>query len=145
MSAELDAFFADSTWQLPARINGWEVVRDGDLVYFSLSAKDGEKYRVRFGCDGYPGRAPSVVFVNQQGDKSDPRAWPAGDGQFQQVVKPPSHCFLCMPLTREGLEHHRDWASNPATSPWTSKSTLLDLFNYLHRLLNGGQYQRRGP
>lgn len=144
MSVELDAFFADSSWQLPAKSNGWDVVRDGDLVYFSLSAKDGEKYRVRFGCDGYPRIAPSVMFVNEQGDKTDRRAWPAGIGQFHDVVKPPSNCFLCMPLTREGLTHHREWATNAAAAPWTAKNSLLDLFNYLHRLLNGGQYQKRG-
>lgn len=142
MSVALDAFFADSTWQLPAQINGWEVVRVGDLVYLSLSAKDGERYRVRFGCDGYPNSAPSVLFVNPLGDKTDPRAWPAG--QFHDVVKPPPNCFLCMPLTREGLTHHRAWSSNPAASPWSSKNSLLELFNYLHRLLNGGQYQKRG-
>lgn len=144
MSAELDAFLADPTWQLPAQLNGWEVVRDGGLVYFSLSAKDGEKYRVRFGCDGYPNSAPSVVFVNPQGDKTDPRAWPAGNGEFQKVVKRPSHCFLCMPLTREGLKQHGEWSGNQATAPWSSKNSLLDLFNYLHRLLNGGQYEKRG-
>jgi len=144
MGKSLDEFFTSRAWEAPASLLGWEVTREDELVYLSLSAKDGERYRVRFICDGYPEKAPSVMFVNQQGDKVDRRAWPAGDNKFYEVVKPPQDCFLCMPWTREGLEHHRDWAGKPSTDPWTSQKSLLDLFNYLQRLLNSNQYSHRG-
>lgn len=144
----LDQFFAARDWTAVEAANGWTVTRDaGDSarVILELSARDCERYRVLFLCDGYPAAPPSVAFVNAEGAKSDPRAWPRGDQEFHQEVKQPPNSFLCMPLTREGLAHHPDWASNVAALSWKSGvHTLMDLFNRIQRLLGGPHYLGRG-
>ena len=142
----LDEFMAAHHWEALKAVNGWRVRRDGDRVEFELTARDGEAYIVRLLCDAYPRLAPSVVFVDAEGSPSTPRAWPKGNGRFFEVVKPPPNCFLCMPLTREGLAHHPNWLADPASKPWDAEqSTLMGVFNYLQRLLSGGDYAGRGP
>ena len=145
----LDEFFATRDWSALQAATGWSVVRAGGddqtKVFLTVVAKDGERYRVFFLCDGYPNQAPSVAFVNDDGSKLDPRAWPRGDGEFFNEVKPPPNAFLCMPLTREGLAHHPDWARG-AVGAWNpTVHSLMDLFNRIQRLLNGDHYQGRGP
>jgi hypothetical protein len=145
--SELDQFFAARDWGAICSATGWSLERpkdDAELVYLSLTARDDERYRVLFQCDHYPKLAPSVAFVDAEGSKLAPKAWPHGDDEFFQEIKPPPNAFLCMPLTREGLAHHGEWASagvaiwNPLTH------TLADLFNRMHRLVNGPHYLRRG-
>jgi hypothetical protein len=87
-----------------------------------------------------------TVFVNSDNSQHDPTAWPTGNQAFLEVVKPPQNCFLCMPLTREGLQHHPDWITTASVESWDgNKHTLLDLLNYLQRLLNSDDYLKRGP
>src|SRR2546430_3030572 len=98
MSNTLDDFFAKQDWTLLEEVNGWAVARSNDnnnVVHLRVSARDGERYIVRYECVGYPEESPSVVFVNESGSKMDPSAWPAGDAEFDQIVKPPPNCFLC--------------------------------------------------
>jgi hypothetical protein len=136
----LDEFMASQDWDLLRVANGWNVTRDGDRLLFELTARDGERYAVRLLCDDLPRRAPSVVFVDHQGSPSTMRAWPRGN---EQVVKVPPSCFLCMPLTREGLQHHPEWRSNPAVNAWREESSLMEVFNYLQRLLTSSDYAGR--
>lgn len=116
---------------------------NADVVYVVLLAKDGQSYRLRFKCDGYPEKPPSAVFTDEAGSSNTPTAWPKGDPVFMQVVKPPPNCFLCTDLTREGLAHHPDWANGPTA--WNSKRhTLMTLINYIsHNLLNSTDYEGR--
>lgn len=148
MALSLDEFFAAHDWAALEGATGWSVVRDEndkERVLLSLKASDGEAYQVLFLCDGYPQRAPSVAFVNAAGSKSDPRAWPRGDNEFFQEVKPPPNSFVCMPLTREGIAHHADWLTSETSDVWNpERHTLVSLFNRMHRLLNGPYYQGRG-
>lgn len=142
----LDEFMAAHRWDALEAINGWRVRREGDRVEFDLRARDGEPFTVRLMCDEYPRLAPSIVFIDAQGSPSAQSAWPKGNGRFFEVVKPPPNCFLCMPLTREGLAQHPNWLTGPATKPWNAqRSTLMDVFNYLQRLLSGPDYAGRGP
>jgi hypothetical protein len=148
MSQSLDECFAARDWGEVERVQGWSVKREGierNLVFFGVSARDGQRYRVLFGCDSYPQLAPNAAFVDDEGSKTDAKAWPTGTAEFLGVVKPPPNCFLCMPLTREGLLHHPEWLKDPALGAWNpEKHTLLDLFNYVHRLLNSDEYTGRG-
>lgn len=129
--------------------NNWVISRrddDPSIVDFQLKAADNEPYFVTLICDIYPNSPPSVKFRNAEGDINDAKAWPKGNPAFMEVVKPPPNSFLCMPLTREGLQHHGDWISNPTVNSWSpDRHTLLDIFNYLHRLLNSKDYISRGP
>lgn len=143
MPHTLDDFFKTQDLELLRRVNGWDVRRSGDLVYLTLAARDGEQYTARFLCNDYSQQAPSVLFVNAEGSGTDPCAWPKGNDNFHGVVKPPPNCFLCMPLTREGLQHHGQWRG--AAHAWHPERSLLDLFNYLSRLLDSPDYQGRGP
>jgi hypothetical protein len=132
-----------------ALANHWVISRrdyDPSIVDFQLNAADNESYFVTLICDQYPLLAPSVKFRNTEGEVNDAKAWPKGSPVFHEVVKPPPSSFLCMPLTREGLQHHGDWINNVTVNSWSSdKHTLLDIFNYLHRLLNSKDYISRGP
>lgn len=140
----LDEFMASQDWSLLKVANGWVVMRDGDRLQFELTARDEERYIVRLLCDDLPRRAPSVVFVDTAGSPLTMRAWPKGTGRFHEVVKLPPNCFLCMPLTREGLQHHPDWLQNPAIKAWRGElNSPLEVFNYLQRLLKSDDYAGR--
>ncbi len=140
----LDEFMASQDWNLLKVVNGWVVTRDGDRLQFGLTARDEERYIVRLLCDDLPRRAPSVVFVDAAGSSSTMNAWPKGTGRFHEVVKPPPNCFLCMPLTREGLQHHPDWLQSPAITAWRGdRSSPIEVFNYLQRLLTSDDYAGR--
>lgn len=147
MRESLDAFFAARDWRPILAATGWSIIRDADdsaRVLFGVEARDGESYRTLILCDGYPDLAPSVAFINQAGSKTDFRAWPRGDSAFFDEVKPPPNSFLCVPLTREGLAHHPDWCTSPTARPWRADThSLMDIFNHVHRLLNGDHYQGR--
>ena len=139
----LDQFWLSQDWMKLERLNGWKLKKDGDRVILDLHARDKELYTVLLSCENYPAEAPSVVFVNSEGSRLDPRAWPRGTASFMDIVKPPQNCFLCMELTREGLQHHPDWRTQEKA--WhKDRHTLMDLLNFLQRLLNGADYEGRG-
>lgn len=146
MADKLGEFLASNDWELLRTIKGWQVERDSvaaDVVRLTLSARDGERYTVRFVCDGYPDTAPSVVFINSAGSPTDRTAWPAGNDEFYRVVKLPPASFLCTDLTREGFAHHSEWMNRPTA--WKgSIHTLMHLFNYIQDdLLNSANYHGR--
>lgn len=144
MNPAIESFFNNHSWDLLKKLNGWKINKRNDyLIEFELPAKDGEKYKVLFDCNGYPDIAPGVVFVNCEGSALDPKAWPKGSTAFHNVVKPPPNCFLCIPITKEGLHHHKEWIGSP--SAWNpSKHSLMNVINYIHRLLNSPDYIGRG-
>lgn len=144
----LDKFFASRDLGVVQRSSGWKIERsatDAEVVFITLNARDGERYRAMCLCAGYPNTPPSVAFVNDDGSKADPRAWPSGNQAFHEEVKPPPNSFLCMPLTREGLAHHPGWRDDPAAKAWNgARHTLMDIFNHLQRLLMSSNYLGRG-
>src|SRR5690242_10642942 len=106
MVDKLGEFLARHDWEVLRAIKGWQVERDAvaaEVVRLTLSARDGERFTVRFICDNYPDAAPGVTFINAAGSTTDPTAWPAGNAAFYEVVKPPPQSFLCTDLTREGF------------------------------------------
>ena len=141
--SDLDDFWNQLDRDFLKEHKGWEFERDGNLLYLSLSARDGERYRIRFGCDGYRTRPPDPMFVDADGSKTAVTAWPRGNDNFYQYIKRPPDCFICMPLSRNGLERHQEWltsgvgAWNPATH------SLFDLFNFFQRLLDSTDYSGR--
>jgi hypothetical protein len=139
----IDKFMASHDWALLERVKKWKVQRKGDVVRLSLCARDGQCFFLQCACSGYPERAPSVAFVNEEGSKSDPRSWPAANKSLQDIIKPPPNSFLCMSLTLEGLAHHKDWAGDPSKQPWSPKNTLMDVFNVVQRLLDHPDYNGR--
>lgn len=145
MADALAEFLAANDWDALGTVMGWHVERDEkntDVVRLTLPARDGELYILRCVCTGYPKDAPSVKFVNPDGNESVLSAWPAGDDVFYQVVKLPPACFLCTDLTKEGFDHHPDWRGR--ASAWNgSTSNLMDVFNYVQRLLHSEHYLRR--
>jgi hypothetical protein len=145
MADNLGEFLAQQDWELLRTIKGWHVERDAvstDVVRLTLPARDGERFILRCICDGYPDKAPSVAFINAAGSTADRTAWPAGTATFYLVVKLPTESFLCTDLTREGFQHHQEWTARP--NAWKgSTHTLLDLFNYVHELLNSTDYEGR--
>lgn len=141
--SDLDSFLASLNLESLKRVQGWELERHGALLFLSLGAEDGERYRIRFNCDGYALVAPDPVFVDSSGAKTDRSAWPRGDQYFDQYIKPPPNCFVCMPLSRTGLEKHKEWKS-PGVDAWDpTKHSLMDLFNFLQWLLNSEHYRGR--
>lgn len=147
MVQTLNEFFTSRDWAQLQAATGWKVSRDPDdveRVFLVLPARDGEVYRVLCLCDGYPQTPPSVSFVDEKDSKTTRSAWPRGNAEFDREVKPPPNCFLCMPLTREGLAHHQEWKTNPAADAWNpTRHSLMDIFNRVHRILNGTDYLGR--
>jgi hypothetical protein len=145
---DLDKLIAYLNDTRTGAINEWSLERDADddeILRLSLLARDGERYILRCECDGYPSIAPSILFVNESGWTSDVRAWPTGNLNFVEVVKPPPASFLCFPLTRECLKYHPDWAGNAEVGGWDpAKHSLWDVFTRIQSLLNSEDYWGRG-
>lgn len=146
MSDKIAEFLAAHDWDMLRAVKGWEVERDSgapDVVRLTLSARDGERYTVRFLCDNYPITAPSVAFIDATGSALNRIAWPAGNTAFYEVVKLPPQSFLCTDLTREGFAHHPNWVGMPTA--WKAEThTLMNLFNYIQDdLLNSNNYEGR--
>lgn len=142
--SDLEAFFATFDIELVQRMNGWKIHHEGELVYFTLPARDEEEYTALIICDGYRQVAPGVAFIDEAGSKLVSAAWPAGDAYFADYVKPPPASFICAPITREGLEHHTEWKQNPSVSPWNpTLHDLSDVLNFLSRLLRSPHYSGR--
>ena len=145
MPDRIGEFLAEHDWELLRAVKGWNVERDDkatDVVRLTLPAIDGQRFTVRFVCEGYPEKLPSVKFINAAGSTSDRTAWPSGNDEFHKVVKLPPDSFLCTDLTLEGVQHHPDWMNSP--SAWKgSTHTLMNSFNYLHDLLNSADYRCR--
>ncbi len=145
MADNLGEFLAKQDWALLQAIKGWHVERDDvskDVVRFTLPARDDDRFTVCLLCDGYPDTPPSVKFIDAAGSTTERTAWPSGTAEFYLVVKVPPHSFLCTDLTREGFAQHPEWTNRP--NAWNGAThTLLDLFNYIHDLLNSKSYQGR--
>lgn len=141
--SDLDSFWDSLDREFLDRIQRWQFERDGDLLYFSLLARDGERYRMRIDCDGYRSVAPNPVFVDSEGSKTSIPAWPRGDNYFDQYIKPPPNCFICMPLSRDGLEKHKEWYSMDIEVWDPAKHSLMDIFNFVQRLLKSEHYLGR--
>src|SRR5690348_14668555 len=141
---DLDDFWTGLNFEQLKRVHDWDFEREDHLVYVLMPARDGERFRILFLCDGYRARAPDPVFVDSEGSKMNKNAWPRGDSSFDQYVKPPPNAFICMPLSRAGLERHAEWRNDPKADPWDPKKhSLLDQINFIHRLLHSTQYQGR--
>jgi hypothetical protein len=143
MAQTLAQFFTSYPAEAFKSANGWAVDREGDLVQLHLVARDQERYTVLFDCYGYALEAPGAAFINREGSKNDLTAWPKGNSRFYDWVKHPPNSFVCMPLTREGLSRHEDWRNNSSLRWDGEKHTLLDLFNFFHRLLQSPDYEGR--
>jgi hypothetical protein len=141
--SDLDVFWDALDREGLARIQGWQIERNGDLLYFSLSARDGERYRMRIDCNGYRSIAPDPVFVDSDGSKMMRSAWPMGDTYFDQYVKHPPNCFICMPLVRGGLQRHQEWHKQGVEVWDSSRHSLKDIFNFFQRLLDSEHYKGR--
>lgn len=141
--ASLEDFLATLDLGMLEKANGWVIRREGVLVRMTLRAGDGAKYTALIVCDGYPTTAPSVRFVDAYNNPNVRCAWPNGTPEFLEIVKPPPNSFLCMPLIREGLQWHNEWRTDSIKNPWTEENTIMDVFNFLERLLNGKSYTGR--
>jgi hypothetical protein len=147
MVEALTKFIAAHDWDALGKVTGWRVeldIENTDVVRLTLPARDGERYILRCVCDGYPRQAPSVRFATADGDVTVVSAWPAGDATFHEVIKLPPASFLCTDLTREGFAHHGDWRGR--SNAWDENThTLMDIFNYVQRMLSSKRYIKRAP
>ncbi len=111
---------------------GWTIVSvDGVTVVVDVCARtDGELYRLRLVCEGYPERAPSIHPIDPATGRSDvARAWPACDG-FRPVSD------LCLPLSAEGFALHPAWAADPSLRWIPTGNPLLRVLEELQARLN---------
>lgn len=142
--SDLDEFFNSQIPKILECTHGWEFEREGDLVYFSLSSRDAERYRLLIICDGYKNSPPDAIFVDATGSKMTKSAWPDGDNRFHEYIKPPNDCFICMPLIRGGIARHPEWQTNAAADVWDpARHTIVDICNFVQRELNTAHYTGR--
>jgi hypothetical protein len=145
MAAEYDVAmfqrdFADAL-ELPAasrwRLEKDESVRLGVFCTMHPRSAPAETYRVRLRWTDYS--APfSVKFVNQEsGSEYDQHAWPNMDGAN------PGSFFLCVPYSKEGNDHHKEWATSPAIQYRTPEQPLIFALLQLQHLLDN-KYRGRG-
>src|SRR5438034_1227096 len=67
--------------------------------------RSGRSFAVRFRCDGYPLRPPSVDFVHPEAEQdTGPDVWPPDGEQGIKTTSTPR--FICLPGVREYHERH---------------------------------------
>lgn len=141
--SDFDDFWNKLDRDLLKAVKGWGFKRDGDVLYFSLPARDGERYRIRIGCDGYRAQVPDPVFVDANGSTTVMSAWPKGSDNLYQYIKRPPDCFICMPLSRNGIQRHQEWLTSNVGVWNPAIHSLFDLFNFFQRLLDSSDYLGR--
>jgi hypothetical protein len=123
-----------------AEERGWSVALvEGILVDIDLaSGVDGETYRLRFVCRGYPDAPPSILPVDPATGSSQVRsAWPSCQG-FRPTTD------ICMPLSAEGYSLHPVWRHDPVLRWISVGNPLLRVIDELQaRLDDPTKYQGR--
>lgn len=120
----------------------WDLERDKNVplgVFCTMHPRNAptEHYRVQLRWTDYS-KPASVKFINLENDSgTDPRAWPNIDGTR------PTSFFLCAPWTKEGHEHHSEWAASEAGRYNTPEEPLVFALVQLQHLFDN-TYQGRG-
>ena len=119
---------------------GWVIVGHEELVVVVdvVSRIDGEPYRLRLSCDGYPDKAPSIKPIDRTTGQSDNiQAWPSCEG-FRPVGD------ICMPLTAEGFALHPEWMNDPALRWISTGNPILRVLEELQAQIdNPTKYRGR--
>lgn len=96
----------------------WGLKKTGDLeVTATIPAKDEQFFVARLRWRAYPSGVPSLKFLDDAGNDTNPMAWPTGQG-FR-----PGSLDTCMHWTQEGHVLHPAWAGvaayrlDPAGNP----------------------------
>jgi hypothetical protein len=119
---------ASRTWI----IDPWPLTANEPQFDVRMTSRvDGESYTMRIADATYPNDAPSIKCVSPETKRSDdPKAWPKCEG-----FRPPGTADLCLPISREGFEAHKEWANSQhawkstGNPIWFVLSTLQDLLN----------------
>ncbi|MBY8882717.1 hypothetical protein [Actinacidiphila acidipaludis] len=99
---------------------------DPGLFWAEVRPRQGglSPFVVRIHWTVYPGRPPSVIFVEAIGaGPGGPGAWPAAGGYR------PSPGDVCKPFTAEGQQLHAEWAVGPHAWRGTGNPFLYVLHN----------------
>lgn len=115
----------------------WALVHEDLIVTVDMTSRvDGESYRLRLSCLGYPDSPPSVMPIDPETGRSDMvRAWPACEG-FRPVGD------ICMPLTAEGFALHPEWMNDPALRLISSGNPILRVFEELQAQIDNPRKYR---
>lgn len=96
-----------------------------------------ERFLARLRWSDYS-KPASVKFIDPAtGSDSIPRAWPNIDGSR------PQNFFICAPWTKEGNDHHPEWATSEAAAYQTPEEPLVFALLQLKHLMDN-TYQGRG-
>lgn len=146
MASEFDLMLFDQHFQevlaLPAA-KRWNLERDMSVplgVFCTMQPRTAptETYKARVLWTDYS-RPPSIKFINDQnGSETDPHAWPNMD------VSRPAHFFICAPWTKEGHDHHAEWAGSTAGRYETPEQPIKFALQMLQHHMDNA-YVRRGP
>lgn len=127
---------------LPRSSERWILERDGAVplgVFCTMHSRTApnDKYKVRLRWTDYS--LPfSVKFINMDnGSETDQHAWPHIDGSR------PGNYFLCSPFTKEGNDHHPEWAASAAKRYLLPDEPLVFALLQLQHLLDN-TYKGRG-
>lgn len=108
---DLDAALEDGRIQRGEASEFWRCrERDGHIVYFNVTAWDGDCYLLELSCDRFWDEPIRGRFADPDTKQCLSSAWPRGDQTFAGWFKwDPSNLFICWPADRGGIEHHTDW------------------------------------
>lgn len=127
--------------ELPAA-KRWNLERDksvslGAFCLMRPRTAPSDQYRVRLHWTDYS-MPFSLKFVSiETGAENDQNAWANIEGSR------PSHYFLCAPFTKEGNDHHPEWACSSITRYRTPDEPLVFALLQVQHLLDN-TYQGRG-
>lgn len=127
--------------ELPAA-KRWSLERDksvplGVFCLMHPRTAPSDLYKVRLHWTDYS-MPFSLKFVSiETGAENDQHAWPNIEGSR------PSHFFLCAPFTKEGNDHHPEWARSSITGYRTPDEPLVFALVLVQHLLDN-TYQSRG-
>jgi hypothetical protein len=120
----------------------WSLERDARVplgVFCTMHPRTapGDRYKVQLRWTDYL-KPPSVKFVNlETNSESDASAWPNVEGSR------PTSFFVCAPWTKEGHEHHPEWAASVAGRYSAPEEPLVFMLLQLQHLMDN-TFQGRG-
>lgn len=120
----------------------WNLERDTSVplgVFCTMHPRGAanDRFKVQLCWTDYS-KPPSVKFLNLETNAAtDARAWPNIEGSR------PTSFFICAPWTKEGHDHHPEWAASVGGRYTTPEEPLVFVLVQLQHLMDN-TYQGRG-
>ncbi len=135
---------AEGSYLLGASSGRWRLASiTWPHAVFSIRARDGAEYGLRFEASNYPRTAPAARPWDIDANAPLPaEQWPKGKVRIPLAFNPSwkNGCALYLPCDRVSIEGHANWNHEHPSLIWNPALGIVHYLRVVHDLLNSGDY-----